>query len=208
MMYKQDLELLRLTRAETLRLSAISQAQSDFTPAPGKWSVGHALDHLLRAETFWRGIFAQLIEMNKSGDHHPVIKQGFDEVNTSVAYIPKPMLPLLAVPFTILNMFMPAPVREMLTEYRILPTQMPDMAAPRPGRPVAEMREELKASYEQTAQLFHSNPQRNYRNMRYKHPLIGDNNVLQILRIVAMHERRHQSQIQDILHSRQFPKAA
>jgi len=38
--------------------------------------------------------------------------------------------------------------------------------------------------------------------------MLGDNNLLQILRIVSLHERRHQSQIQDVLHSRQFPKVA
>ena len=47
-----------------------------------------------------------------------------------------------------------------------------------------------------------------YRELRYQHPLMGDNNVLQILRILSLHERRHHSQIQDIFRSRQFPKAA
>jgi len=207
-MYKQDLELLRLTRAETLRLSAVTQAQSEFTPAPGKWSVGHVLDHLLLAEAFYRGIFAQLIEMKKSGVRRPVIHNSFADLNTSIAYIPKSLLPTLEVPFTIFNMFVPAAFREMMAEFRILPAQMPDMAKPRASRPVAELREELKAAYEQTASLFHANPQLNYREMRFRHPLLGDNNMLQVLRIVALHERRHQYQIQDILRSRQFPKVA
>jgi hypothetical protein len=44
--------------------------------------------------------------------------------------------------------------------------------------------------------------------MLYQHPIMGSNSVLQMLRIVALHERRHQSQIQEVLRSRQFPKVA
>jgi hypothetical protein len=40
------------------------------------------------------------------------------------------------------------------------------------------------------------------------HPLMGVNNVLQLLRIVALHEQRHQSQIGDILRLPGFPRAA
>ena len=59
-MYQQDLEMLRLTRAETLRLTAgVDQAQSEFAPAAEKWSVGEVLDHLLLAENYYRGIFGR-----------------------------------------------------------------------------------------------------------------------------------------------------
>ena len=47
-----------------------------------------------------------------------------------------------------------------------------------------------------------------YREMRLSHPLLGDNNVLQLLRMMRLHEERHQEQIRDILHSPAFPKAA
>jgi hypothetical protein len=38
--------------------------------------------------------------------------------------------------------------------------------------------------------------------------MLGDNSLLQILRIVSLYEQCHQSQIQDVLHSREFPKVA
>ena len=73
-MFNQDLEMFRLTRAETLRVSAgITQAQSEFAPAPSKWSVGEVLDHLLLAENFYRRIFVRLVELQKSGAR-PVIR--------------------------------------------------------------------------------------------------------------------------------------
>lgn len=207
-MYHQSLAMLRLARAETLRLGAgVSQAQSDFSPGPGKWSVGEVLDHLLLAEKLYRRIFARLIELQKSGQR-PLIRIGFDEVNTSIAFIPKALLPMLELPFTMLNLFVPTVVREALTQFRWLPAQNPDIAVPQKGKPIDELRRALSVSYEETAALLDSNPSLDYRRLRYVHPLMGDNSVLDSLRIVALHERRHQAQIQDILRSRQFPKAA
>src|SRR5205823_14202559 len=99
-MYQQDLEMLRLTRAETLRLTAgVDQAQSEFAPAAEKWSVGEVLDHLLLAENYYRAIFGRLIELQKSGAP-AVISASFSEVNTSIAFLPKSMLPMAEVPFT------------------------------------------------------------------------------------------------------------
>src|SRR5258708_31594808 len=97
-MFTQDLETFRLTRAETLRVSAgINQPQSEFAPASDKWSVGEGLDHLLLAEHFYRKMFVRLIELEKAGAR-PVINSSFAEVNTSIAYIPRSLWPLLEVP--------------------------------------------------------------------------------------------------------------
>jgi DinB superfamily len=198
-MFTRDLEMLRLSRAETLRLaSGVTQEQSEFSPAPGKWSAGEVLDHLLLAENYYRSIFVQLIEMKKSGAR-PVISSSFADVNTSIAYIPRFMLPWLEIPFTVFNMFVPTAVREAMTQISLLPAQNPDMATPLKGKPVGELRDALRSSYEETAALFQSNPGLDYRGMRYRHPLLGDNNMLHVLRIVGLHERRHHSQIRDIL---------
>jgi uncharacterized damage-inducible protein DinB len=206
-MYRQNLELLRSTRAGTLRIcSGISQAQSEFTQ-PGKWSVGENLHHLVLADDIYRSYFGQLIDMQKSGQR-PVLRRSFADLNTSVAFIPKPILPLLEIPFTVMNMFVPNVVRETMIEFRVLPAQNPDIITPKKGQPVKELRSALQASYDKTAALFNDNPQLDYRGMLYQHPIMGSNSVLQMLRIVALHERRHQSQIQEVLRSRQFPKVA
>jgi len=44
--------------------------------------------------------------------------------------------------------------------------------------------------------------------MIQQHPLLGVNIVLQLLRIVALHEQRRQSQIGDLLKLPGFPRAA
>ena len=206
-MYKQNLDLLRSTRAGTLRLcSGISQPQSEFA-RPGKWSVGEVLHHLVLADDLYRQYFAQLIDIQKSGQR-PVLRRSFADVNTSIAYIPKPILPLLEIPFTVMNMFVPSVIRETMIQFRLLPAQNPDIITPKKGQPLNELRAALQGSYDEMAALFNANPQLDYRGMLYQHPIMGSNNMLQMLRIVALHERRHQSQIQDILHSRQFPKVA
>jgi len=207
-MYQDALELLRLTRAETLSMSSgLSQGQVDYQPAPGRWSVGEVLDHLLHSEKLYQDIIARLIELEKDGKR-AVISDSFAQVNTSIAYIPKPMLPFIELPLAVFNLFVPTFVREVMTEFRILPAQNPDIARPERGKPLGELRDALRASYEKTAALFTDNPTLDYRRMRYRHPLMGDNHVLEVLRIVAFHERRHQSQMRDVLNLKEFPKAA
>ena len=207
-MYESDLAMLHSAREATLRLCAgLTQPQADFSPGAGKWSAGEVLDHLLLAEKLYRGIFARLIQMRKAGQR-PVIRIGFAELNTRIGYIPKPLLPLLEFPLTMMNLFIPTRVRETMTQFRILPVQNPDLSTPQKGKPVDELHAALAASFEETAALLRANPGLDYREMRYIHPLMGDNSVLQSLRIIALHERRHQGQIRDILRSRRFPKAA
>jgi len=206
-MYHQNLELLHSTRAGTLRLcSAITQAQSEFAP-PGKWSAGEVLHHLLLAENLYRGNFAQLIELQKSGQR-PILRRSFADLNTSIAYIPKPILPMLEIPFTVMNMFVPSVVRETMMQFRLVPAQNPDVITPKKGQPVNDLQVALQASYDEMAALFNANPNLDYRGMTYQHPIMGSNNALQMMRIVALHEWRHQSQIRDLLRLPQFSKVA
>jgi hypothetical protein len=204
-MYKQNLELLHAARAGTLRLcSALTQAQSEFAPL-GKWSAGEVLHHLLLADDLYRRNFAQLIALQKSGER-PVLRSSFADLN--IAHIPKSFLPMLEIPFAVVNLFVPTVVRETMTQFRLLPAQNPDITTPKKRQLVSELRAALQSSYEEMAALFNANPELDYRAMRYQHPIMGSNNVLQMLRIAALHERRHQSQIQDLLRLPQFSKVA
>lgn len=205
--YSNDLELLRVTRADTLHLTGgLTQEQADFTHGAGKWSAGEVMDHLMLAENVYRNTISELILLAHAGKR-TVINGTFKEVNVSIAYIPKAALPFLEVPLSLFNLFVPPFVREILTEFPVLPTQDPDVAHPRQGRPVGVLRETMRTSYEKTAALFTGNPGLDYKRMRYRHPLLGDNNVLGLIRIVAFHERRHQSQLRTLFESPAFPRA-
>jgi hypothetical protein len=206
-MYEQNLELLHSARAETLRLcSPITQAQSEFAPR-GKWSVGEVLHHLLLSDYLYQRNFARLIELQKSGQR-PVLRSNFADLNPSIAHIPKSLLPMLEIPFTVANLFVPDLIRETMTQFRLLPAQNPDITTPKKGQRMNEIRASLQSSHDGIAALFNANPDLDYRAMQFQHPILGSNSVLQMLRIAAMHERRHQSQIQDLLRLPQFAKVA
>jgi hypothetical protein len=206
-MYQDELNLFSAVRGATLDLvSQLSEGQAAFTPAPGKWSAAEVLDHVLLAEKLYRDRFSKLIELRKSGKK-PELTSSFDEIDTSILFIPKPMLPLMEMPFRMMNLFVPSAVREMLTRHRVMPAQAPRIAEPR-KRPLMELQQDLKVSLQETRRLFDENADLDYRGMRLSHPLMGSNNVLQLLRIMRLHEERHQEQIRGILHSPAFPKAA
>jgi hypothetical protein len=102
----------------------------------------------------------------------------------------------------------PPAIRELMATFRWLPAQNPKVAEPAPGKPIGGLRNDLRASIDATAQLLKDNPSIDFRRLRYQHPLLGDNNVAQLIRIVSFHEQRHHEQIRDILKSRTFPQAA
>jgi DinB family protein len=206
-MFQESLDMFRSTRSRSIELAnRLSQAQLDFMSEPGKWSAGEVLDHLLLAEKLNRDQIAELIELKKAG-RKPFIRRSFTDVNVSIAYIPKPLLPLLDAPFTILNMFVPAGVREYMTRNRLIPAQNPDIATPRKGRPAAELRKDLSSSLTETESLFKANADLDYGEMIMQHPLMGTNDVPGLLRFMALHEQRHQSQISNIVASPQFPRS-
>jgi uncharacterized damage-inducible protein DinB len=207
-MYQSDLALFGAARQRTLKLVAgLTQVQIEFSPAAGQWSVGEMLDHLLLAEALNRREISELINLAKSG-RRPYLKRTFADVNVSMAYIPKSLLPSLEVPFRLLSMVVPRSAREFLTRYRLVPAQSPDVGTPLKGRAIDELRQELRSSLQETEALFEANPTLDYQAMIQQHPLLGVNNVLQLLRIVALHEQRHQSQISDTLRHPGFPRAA
>ncbi len=207
-MFKADLDDFLATRARTLAMvEGLTQAQSDYASGAARWSTGELLDHITLAERIFRDEIAQLIERKKAGQK-PVLNRSFRDLDVSIAYIPKPLLPLVEIPFSLFNMFVPSAARELMMRYRLIPAQNPAVAKPRKGRPITGLRKELRPSLQETEALFEANPSLNYREMVDEHPLLGTNNVLQLLRLLRFHEQRHQSQISDILRDLRFPKAS
>jgi len=205
-MFQVSLEMFRSTRARTIELAdALSQEQLDFTAATGKWSAGEVLDHLLLAEKLNRDQIAELIELKNAGQN-PVVRRSFSDLNVSVAYIPKSLLPLFELPFTLVNVFVPARIREYMTRNRLIPAQSPDIATPKKGRVAAELREDLARSFKETENLLNANADLDYSTMSVQHPLMGTNDVPGLLGFMAAHEQRHQTQINNIMSCPQFPR--
>jgi len=205
-MYHTDLVQFRAARNRTLEMTeGLSQAQADFSPGSNIWSIGEILDHLLLSEQTNRNEIAQLVELSKSG-RRPFISRTLTDVNFSPSFIPRSLLPFFELPFRTLNMFLPASVREFMVRYRLIPARNADITTPRKGMMITQLRSELDSSIKETTALFDRNPGLDYRAMILDHPLLGTNNVLQLLRILAAHERRHQDQIGDILRRADRPQ--
>jgi hypothetical protein len=103
-------------------------------------------------------------------------------------------------------MLVPNCLRDYLTRHRLVPFQNPDAAAPRRGRTASALNGDLINSLKKTEALFQSYPLLDYGEMVLRHPLLGSYDVPGLLRFMAAHEQRHQSQINNIMASPQFPR--
>ena len=200
-----ELNALASARADTLRLVAsLTQQQLDFSPRPGRWSIGEVVDHLLLSEGMYRDEAARLVQLKRAGQR-PYLRRSFDEINVSPMHLPDVVLPWLAMPLTVMNYFVPAVVRELATEYMPVPMRNPDRATPRPRRRGDELRAGLLSSLAETRALLTANADLDFREMVSEHPLMGASNVPQILAFLARHERRHQGQIGRVKADPRFP---
>ncbi len=203
--FRSALEFHRVTRTQTLAMvQELSQAQIDYAPAPSKWSVGEVLDHLILGQRLYLSYIEEVMGMKEAGQGS-TLRLSFNDVDVSVGFVPKSLLPALEVPFTMLNMFVPAGVRDFMTRYRLIPAQNPNITTPRHGRSTSELRGDLISSLKETEALFESRPDLDYGEMTIQHPLLGNNTVPGMLRFLALHEQRHQSQIRSVLASHGFP---
>jgi uncharacterized damage-inducible protein DinB len=195
------------TRAQTLALVRdLSQSQMDYAPVTGKWSVGEVLDHLVLAERFFRGEITQLIALKRAG-RKPVLQRSFKDLNIAIGFLPKSLLPFLEIPFTLFNPLVPRVVKEFLLRSRLIPAQHPDVAAPRNGRVAQDLRADLASSLQETLAVFEANADLDFSELIHQHPLLGSNNVLELMRILVLHEQRHQEQVADVLSSMERGRA-
>ena len=201
------LAVFEATRAQTLAaLAPLSQGQLDFAPAPGRWSIGEVADHLLLAERLYRGEIAALVELARAG--RPAhLKRSFDDINVAPFYLPTPLLSWFQTPLSLVGRVLPDGVRSVVTEFPLLPTRNPDRATPQRGRGARELRAGLAGSVAETRTLIEGNSDLDFTRLISEHPLTGASNVPQILRFLALHERRHQGQMERVRSRSTFPGA-
>jgi uncharacterized damage-inducible protein DinB len=194
--------------ARALTLAAVtplSQAQLDFSPRPGRWSVGEVADHLLLAESQYRDEIGRLIDLARSG-RRPYIKRSFADANVSPFFLPDSVLSLMDVPFSIVGRFMPDALRGAIIEMPLVPVRNPDFSTPRPNRPAAALKADLAHSIQRTRDLLATNADLDFTQLVSEHPLMGRTNVPQILTFLAQHERRHQLQMERVRADGRFPQ--
>jgi uncharacterized damage-inducible protein DinB len=189
----------RTIRERTLAMvNELTQTQLDYAPAPQRWSAGEVLDHMLLGERINRQQLARLIEMSRKGVN-PELSLTFSDLNISVVGVPPSVLAMLETPITLMNMFVPDRLRNYLTRTRLIPFRNPDQATPRRKRTAVELRNDLVSSLRETELLFQKNPDLDFIRMIVRHPLLGSYDVPELLRFMAAHEERHQSQLAEVL---------
>lgn len=200
-----DADLIAARGATERLVAPFSQAQFDFTPRAGAWSIGEVVDHLLRSEDLYRAEIQRLIELKRAG-RRPYLRRTFADIDVGPAFIPRGLLPWLETPFTLLSAIVPDRVRDVMTQFPIVPVRNPDLANPRRGRPVDELKAALADSIGQTHTLIVAHAELDYRELVSEHPLTGASNVPQIFRFLALHERRHHSQVERVQADPRFPR--
>lgn len=205
-----DRPLAEFTGAREQTLAAIApltQAQLDFRPREGSWSVGEIADHLILAETLYRGEIERLIEMVGKGQR-PRLKRSFADVNVSPLYLPDAVLSMLELPFGIMSRMIPQAVRNIVMQYPLVPVRNPDIATPRFGRPAAELRQDLQDSLARTRTLVAQHATMDFTQMISEHPLTGATNVEEMFGFLTLHERRHHIQMERVRINPHFPPAS
>jgi len=189
------LEEVRRTRRATLdRVAGLDDATLSARPADDRWSIAEVLDHLVLTDGIYAADLERLYEMAARGERAH-LRRGFRDVDASILFIPKSVLPLLEVPFSLFSLAMPKGVRDLLVRSRVLPAQRPSVSAPRPGRRGAELRRDLETGPARLERLFAAHPEVDPRSVTHFHPLLGRNDVAGVLSFIVHHERRHQEQI-------------
>lgn len=196
---------LATVRASTIAfVSALAQEQLDFSPRAGRWSVGEIADHLRLSEMLWRGEMRELVGLARAGQP-TYIRRSMSDINVAPVMIPDAVMSMLEVPFGIMTRFIPDAVVGMMLEFPLLPMRNPDGATPRAGRSREELVRELTEALDFTRRLIDDNADLDFESMVSWHPLMGANNVPQMLTLLARHERRHQTQMERVKADARFP---
>ena len=202
----EEFDNARDIRRETLRLvEGLDQEQSEWRPASDKWSVGQVMDHLIKLDHL---IVRELeVAINQRRRGLPFVYRGLADIDTTVPWLLRPVLPFLEVPFGVFNAVVPQSVRNAFTGNRNVPLQAPGVIDPRFGRPIDTMRRELDETFDELEQQQDDDPDINLDNVYYYNPITGLNSVAGLYEFVSNHEERHQKQLREILDDASFPRA-
>ena len=118
------------------------------------------------------------------------------------------MLPFFEIPFGVGNALIPGSVRRFLTGNRRLSAQAPKMLEPRYGRPIEDLRRELKANFETFDEQLQENRGIDLNRVFYYNAAVGLSSVPGMYKFLSSHESRHQQQLREVLDAAAFPLAA
>jgi len=199
-----EFDAARAVRRETLSLvEKLDQQQSEYQQSAKKWSVGQVLDHLVKLDTL---VVRELeVTLNQRSRGIPLVYRGVADIDTSIPWALKPILPFFEIPFGVFNSAVPQTLRRRLTGNRRLSVPAPRVIEPRSGRRLTTLREELATAFRTLGEQQANHPQIDLNRVYYYNPIAGLNTVAGLYRFLSNHERRHQGQLRDLLADPSFP---
>ncbi len=194
----EQFEEAREVRRETLALvEGLDQEQSERQPDPETWSPGQVLDHLLKLDALIVRELELTIRQRRRG--LPFVYRGVADIDTTVPWVLRPVLPFVEIPFGVFNAVVPLQIRNAFTGNRSIPLQAPAVIAPRFGRPIDDLRAELGETFDRLEEQQKDEPDIDFERVYYYNPITGLNSVAGLYKFVSNHERRHQKQLREIL---------
>jgi len=203
--FAPELKFLQAVRLRTLSLIApLDQKQLDYAPAPGKWSIGEIVDHILLAQQFEGGLIEELILLSRSGKR-PFVRRTLLDFELRPAFVPRRLIQSLDPLLWLFSKHVPPSIRAWVITRRPVPFRGPAQAAPRRCLPGDDLRKRLLTSHESIASLYETNADLDFHTLVARHSMLGSMDMIEMLRIMAYHETRHQKQISRII--RRLPTA-
>ena len=202
-----EFERFREAREKTLAaLAPLTAAQAAWSPGEGKWSILQIADHLLRSEEMFRDHSQRLLQAVAQG--HKSIAISLSEVDVGFKMIPEQVAPMLEFPMRMFNLFMPQVVRETVIRHPIVASRAARSISPREGLSLPRLRQDLVMSLEQTDAFLTIPMPSNLDELTINHPVMGNNTIPQLFRILIAHEQRHHEQIDRLQAHSGFPKGS
>lgn len=195
MPFTPELKSLQAVRLRTLSLiEPLDQKQLDYAPAHGKWSIGEIVDHILLAQQFERGLIEELILLSRSGKR-PFVRRTLLQFELRPAFLPRRLILPLEPLLSFFSTHIPPSFRAWVITRRPVPFRGPAQAAPRRCLPGNDLRKRLLTSHESIASLYETNADLDFHTLVARHSMLGSMDMIEMLRIMAYHETRHQKQI-------------
>jgi len=201
----ESLEKFADVRTGTMRMVArLTEQQAGFVPGPKQWSIAQNLDHLLVSEALYRSQIKRLVDMAREGKRSR-IDLSLNKQDVGLPFVPQLLMPLISLPLSTMNMFVPAVFRETVIRFPVMKAKNPKILEPAPARPINDLREHLENSLAETQAVLAGELPPNIGRVTMSHPLFGRNTIANILGLLAAHEERHRTQIAGVLRHPAFP---
>ncbi len=160
-------------------IGTVTQAQADWRPVEGRWSVGEVLHHLVLSNRAFALAVRTLIERGKGA--------GLAARPGSRRTWPR--------------------LRSIAEVGALGPVKNPDRVTPAHGLPIEALRRDLSASHGALAEQIPQLAGLDLEALRLPHPLGFELNLFHWVDIGGAHEQRHLRQIEAIMAEPAFPRA-